>query len=349
MRKVLGIETSCDETAVAIVSEDGRILADCLLSQSEHIEFGGVVPEIAARAHLDSLDLLIEQSLIDSNLTIDDIDAIAVTAGPGLIGGVLVGVVTAKAIAAVNNKPIIAVNHLEGHALAARLSEKIEFPYLLLLASGGHCQLLIVEGVGNYKQLGTTLDDALGECFDKCAKLLGLGYPGGPLVEKTAAECKDIKKAIEKYKLPQPMVGKDNLDFSFSGMKTAVKRIADTLPETVDRNNAADICASFQYNVGEVIRDRVSRAIKEYKKLYPNHLAPALVVSGGVAANKFIRNILEEESKKNNIEFKAPPIKFCTDNGVMIAWAGMEKFLLGHKDDIDFPTYPRWPLDKQGR
>lgn len=347
MKKILGIETSCDETAAAIVGEDGQIFADCVLSQTEHLEYGGVVPEIAARAHLDSLDLLIEKSLSDSNLSLKDIDAIAVTAGPGLIGGVLVGVVTAKALAVVNDKPIIAVNHLEGHALAARITEDVKFPYLLLLASGGHSQLLIVEGVGKYKLLGSTLDDALGECFDKCAKLLGLGYPGGPAVEKMAANCKDIKKAIEKYKLPQPMVGKDGCDFSFSGLKTAVKRIIDLLPETVEKETATDICASFQYNVGEVIRDRVSHAINIYKNLYPENESPTIVVSGGVAANKYIRSIIEKESNKNNIEFKAPPIKLCTDNGVMIAWAGMEKFLLGHSDSIDFPTYPRWPLDNR--
>lgn len=347
MKKILGIETSCDETAAAIVTEDKQILANAILSQQEHCEFGGVVPEVAARAHLDHIDTMIEQALDEAKLELDDIDAISVTSGPGLIGGVLVGVVTAKAIASVTGKPLIPINHLAGHALVARINDDIKFPYLLLLVSGGHCQLLIVESANDYKLLGSTLDDALGECFDKSAKLLGLGYPGGPKVEKMALECSDQKAAIEKYPLPKPMVGKDNCDFSFSGMKTAVKRIIDTLPETVPASDAADLCYSFQYHVEKVLADRLKRAIKKYKELYPNMEEPTLVVSGGVAANKFLRQSIETIADKNGLKFSAPPLKLCTDNGVMIAWAGMEKFINGEiEEDIDFPVFPRWPLDK---
>ena len=351
MRKVLGIETSCDETAAAIVTEDKQILANVILSQQEHEEFGGVVPEVAARAHLDYIDTIIEKALSDANLTLEDIDAISVTSGPGLIGGVLVGVVTAKAIASVTNKPIIPINHLAGHALVARVSDSIEFPYLLLLVSGGHCQLLIAESANDYKLLGSTLDDALGECFDKSAKLLGLGYPGGPKVEKMAKNCTNPEEAIKKYLLPKPMVGKDNCDFSFSGMKTAVKRIIDTLPTEVPLKDAQDICYSFQYHVEKVLADRLKRAVKQYKELHPNLKNPTLVVSGGVAANKFLRASIEEIAKNNNLSFSAPPLKLCTDNGVMIAWAGMEKLINGDdiEEDINFPVYPRWPLDKNSK
>jgi len=347
MKKILGIETSCDETAAAIVTENKDILAHTVLSQQEHVEFGGVVPEIAARAHLDHIDNIIEETLKSAKLSLNEIDAIAVTSGPGLIGGVLVGVVTAKAISDVTGKPIIAVNHLEGHALTARVTEDVKFPYLLLLVSGGHCQLLIVEDVSKYKLLGATLDDALGECFDKSAKLLGLGYPGGPKIEKMALECKDQKEAVKKYPLPLPMVGKDNCDFSFSGLKTAMKRIIDTLPTVVPTEDAADICYSFQYHVEKIINDRLKRAIEKYRGLYPEIKNPYLVVSGGVAANKLIRASLEKSAAKYGFTFAAPPLKLCTDNGVMIAWAGMEKFLKGDiAKDINFPVYPRWPLEE---
>ena len=346
MKKVLGIETSCDETAVAIVTEDKQILSNLVLSQQEHIEFGGVVPEIAARAHLDHLDLMIKKSLDDNSMSLNDIDAIAVTAGPGLIGGVLVGVMTAKALAVVRKKPLIAVNHLEGHALTARLTNDVPFPYLLLLVSGGHCQILIVEGVGKYKQLGTTLDDAIGECFDKTSKLLGLGYPGGPEVEKMALECDDPKNAMSRFPFPTPLVGKDNCNFSFSGMKTAVKRAIDKLPNNIERQDAADICNSFQQSVSKVISDRLNRAIKKYLELYPEQKTPSIVIAGGVASNKVLRNTLENIAEEHNLNFAAPPLKLCTDNGVMIAWAGMEKFLLGKTDSLDFPVFPRWPLDE---
>lgn len=340
---VLGIESSCDETAVAVVTAERKILSHIVRSQSEHIIYGGVVPEVAARAHLYHLDTLIERALSEAAITLDDVSAIAVTAGPGLIGGVLVGAITAKAIAAVKKIPLIAVNHLEGHALTVRLVEDVSFPYLLLLVSGGHCQILIVDGVGKYKRLGTTLDDALGECFDKTAKLLGLGYPGGPAVEKLAAECKDPKAALLKFPLPLPMVGKEGSDFSFSGLKTAVKRIVDTWPEKIDRQDAADLCSAFQTTVAQVLEDRLSHAIEHYLSGGPK--SPTLVVAGGVAANEYIRTTLQTLCAEKGLRFAAPPLKLCTDNAAMIAWAGMERLNLGLVDGLDFPVYPRWPLD----
>ncbi len=345
MKKVLGIETSCDETAVAIVTEDRQLLANIVLSQKEHAAFGGVVPEIAARAHLAHVDTLVEEAMTKSGLKFTELDAIAVTAGPGLIGGVLVGVMTAKAIAAVHDLPLIAVNHLEGHALTARLTGDVPFPYLLLLVSGGHCQLLAVEGVGKYKRLGSTLDDAVGEAFDKTAKLLGLGYPGGPAVEKLAGECADKSAAAQKYPLPTPLLGKPGCDFSFAGLKTAVKRIVDTLPDPIERAVAADICASFQHSVGKIIIDRTARAIEKYRALYPDAMSPTLVVAGGVAANKTLRQGLETLAMQYKMAFAAPPLNLCTDNAAMIAWAGMERLKEGLTDALDFPVYPRWPLD----
>lgn len=343
MKTVLGIETSCDETAVAIVTEDRRILANLILSQQEHAAFGGVVPEVAARAHLHHIDTMVEEALRTARLSFKDIDAIAVTAGPGLIGGVLVGALTAKAIAAVHDIPLVAVNHLEGHALTVRLTEDVPFPYLLLLVSGGHCQLLIAQGVGRYRRLGTTLDDAAGEAFDKTAKLLGLGYPGGPAVEKMARECSDPARAIRLFPLPMPMVGKAGCDFSFSGLKTAVKRAVDKLPATIGRQDAADICYSFQRSVAAVLTDRTERAMKEYLALNP--ASPSLVVAGGVAANRMLREALENVCQKHGARFIAPPVKLCTDNAAMIAWAGVERLRLGLTNPLDFPIYPRWPLD----
>jgi len=347
MKKVLGIETSCDETAVAIVTEDKGLLANLILSQQEHAAFGGVVPEIAARAHLHHVDTMVKDALDKSGLGFSDLDAIAVTAGPGLIGGILVGVMTAKAIAAVHDIPLIAVNHLEGHALTARLTDDVSFPYLLLLVSGGHCQLLIVEGVGKYKRLGTTLDDAVGEAFDKTAKLLGLGYPGGPAVEKMARECADPGSAVEKFPFPSPLVGQDSCDFSFSGLKTAVRRTVDRLPDRIDRRDAADICSSFQHSVAKVINDRTERALKKYLSLHPGQKHPALVVAGGVAANQMLRGGLENLSKTCHVRFIAPPVGLCTDNAAMIAWAGLERLQAGLTDPPDFPVFPRWPLDPE--
>lgn len=348
MKKLLGIETSCDETAVAIVTDKKELLANLVLSQQEHNRFGGVVPEIAARAHLNHIDTLVTQALQEAHLTFQDLDAVAVTAGPGLIGGVLVGVMTAKAIAAVHDIPVIAVNHLEGHALTVRLTEDVPFPYLLLLVSGGHCQLLIVEDVGKYKCLGTTLDDAAGESFDKTAKMLGLAYPGGPAVEKTAQECKDTTLALAKFPLPTPMLGKPGCDFSFSGLKTAVKHTIDKLPSEIERADAADICHSFQHSVSAILNDRTEHAIKQYLALHPQQQYPSLVVAGGVAANKSLRHGLEALGKKYNMRFVAPPLKLCTDNAAMIAWAGMERLLRGLADPIDFRVYPRWPLESLG-
>jgi N6-L-threonylcarbamoyladenine synthase len=342
--KVLGIETSCDETAVAIVTDRKEILSNLVLSQKEHAIYGGVVPEVAARAHVAHMDVLVQRALDDTSLSFSDLDAIAVTAGPGLIGGVMVGVMTAKAIAAVRGLPLIAVNHLEGHALTARLIEDVAFPYLLLLVSGGHCQILIVEGVGKYKRLGGTIDDAVGEAFDKTAKLLGLGYPGGPAVEKLAAECTDHKAALEKYPLPRPMTGKDNCDFSFSGLKTAVRRIVERFPPgDIPRAEAADLCFSFQQAVADVLVDRVTRAIEIYKSLSP--AAPVLVVAGGVAANKYLGTSLRNLASGAGLHFVAPPMNLCTDNAAMIAWAGVERLSLGLTDAPDFPVHARWPLD----
>lgn len=336
---MLGIETSCDETAVAIVTGARDIRANMVLSQQEHKTYGGVVPEVAARAHLNHIDGLIAGALEKSGMTLDDIDAIAVTAGPGLIGGVLVGAVTAKAIAAVRGLPILAVNHLEGHALTARLTDDVPFPYLLLLVSGGHSQILMVEDVGKYKRLGSTIDDAVGEAFDKTAKLMGLGYPGGPAVERMAAQCKDIKAARARFPLPRPMLGKDGCDFSFSGLKTAVRRLVEDLPPgAVPQETAADICASFQATVAEILVDRLENALD----IAP---APSLVVAGGVAANKTLRAALEKLAAQRGLRFVAPPLNLCTDNAAMIAWAGIERFSRGLSDDINFPVHARWPLD----
>ena len=327
------------------MGEDRRILAHQVLSQREHLAYGGVVPEVAARAHLQHMDHLVEDSLREANVTLDDLSAIAVTAGPGLIGGVLVGVMTAKAIAQVRGLPLVAVNHLEGHALTVRLTdENVSFPYLLLLVSGGHCQLLVAKDIGEYTRLGTTIDDAVGEAFDKTAKLLGLGWPGGPAIEKLAAECTDVKAARAKYPLPRPMLGKPGCDFSFSGLKTAVRRVIDQFPAgDIPRADAAALCASFQETVADILRDRVKNALDEYMRLAP--AAPSLVVAGGVAANKRLRAVLEGMASERGLRFIAPPLKLCTDNAAMIAWAGMERFVRGMTDAPDFAVRARWPLD----
>lgn len=335
---VLGIESSCDETACALVNDKGDVLSSIVWSQyDEHRRFGGVVPEIAARAHLEKCDLLIKEMMQKAGKTFKDISAVAVAAGPGLIGGVLVGVMTAKAIALCHNLPFIAVNHLEGHALTARLSSPVNFPYLLLLTSGGHCQILIVEGVGKYKKLGATIDDSAGEAFDKVAKMLDIGYPGGPNLEKRAREGNP-----KKYDLPIPMRGRVGCDFSFSGLKTAVRFCIEKHPDMSEQDKS-DMCACFQTAVVKQIEDRLKNAIKTFKEIYPD--AKDLVVAGGVAANQVIRAKLQEIADKNGLIFSAPPIKLCTDNGVMIAWAGMERHKLGLHDSLDFKARPRWPLD----
>ena len=336
--RVLGIETSCDETAVAIVGSAapgpvGTILANVVYSQqTEHRRFGGVVPEIAARAHLERIDGLVEQALAEAGLDLDDLDAIAATAGPGLIGGVMVGVMAAKGLAFARGKPFLAINHLEGHALTVRLTEPVEFPYLLLLVSGGHCQLLTVRGPGDFTRLGTTIDDAVGECFDKTAKLLGLGFPGGPAVERLAADGDPQRVA-----LPRPMWRKPGCDFSFSGLKTAVRQRVEALAPG-DAQGRADVCASFQRTVGDVLADRCANALA----LAPS---PTLVVAGGVAANLYLRSRLEEVAARHGARLVAPPVRLCTDNGAMIAWAGVERLRLGLADGLDFRPRPRWPLD----
>lgn len=331
MEIVLGIESSCDETAAALLRADRTILAQRIASQDEeHRPYGGVVPEIAARAHAERLAPLIEATLADAGLELSDVSAIAATAGPGLIGGVMVGLVTAKALAMAADKPLIAINHLEGHALSPRLADaSLEYPYLLLLVSGGHCQLLKVEGVGQYRRLATTIDDALGEAFDKTAKILGLGYPGGPAVERLAAEG-DVKAVP----LPRPLLGSAEPHFSFAGLKSAVMRAKDT-----GVHKDADIAAAFQQAAIDCVIDRSTRAIAAAGEV------TALVVAGGVAANKAVRSALEGLAERNGLRFVAPPLPLCTDNAAMIAWAGIERLALGQSDPLDFAARPRWPLD----
>ncbi|WP_316976041.1 tRNA (adenosine(37)-N6)-threonylcarbamoyltransferase complex transferase subunit TsaD [Shumkonia mesophila] len=337
---VLGIETSCDETAAAVVNDGRRILGESLLSQLEaHEPFGGVVPEIAARAHLEYADHVVGQAMGRSGVTFADLDGVAAAAGPGLIGGVMVGVMTAKAIAAVHDLPFAAVNHLEGHALTARLTDDVAFPYLLLLVSGGHCQLLAVEGVGAYRRLGTTIDDSLGEAFDKTAKMLGLGYPGGPAVEKAA-----LAGNAARFALPRPMRGRPGCHFSFSGLKTAVRQTLMALPEgKLETADIADLCASFQAAAGDVVVERCGHAIRMVRQTHP--AIGTLVVAGGVAANAYLRGRLGELAKAESLRLVAPPQRLCTDNGVMIAWAGLERLRLGLADGLDFAPRPRWPLD----
>ena len=337
---VLGIETSCDETAAAVVDDRRRVLSERLLSQLDaHRPYGGVVPEIAARAHLDHLDRLIAETMAAAGIGFADLDGVAATGGPGLIGGVFVGVMTAKAIAAVHDKPFIAVNHLEGHALSVRLVQDVAFPYLLLLVSGGHCQLLIVEGVGRYRRLGTTIDDAVGEAFDKTAKMLGLGYPGGPAVE-AAAKAGDATR----FDLPRPLKGRPGADFSFSGLKTAVRHVIEGLPPgPLQERDVADIAAAFQAAVGEVLVDRCVNALEVFRDRHPK--GEALVVAGGVAANQYLRSCLSRLAAEKGVRLVAPPQELCTDNGQMIAWAGVERLKLGLTDGLDFAPRPRWPLD----
>jgi N6-L-threonylcarbamoyladenine synthase len=331
MSLILGLESSCDETAAAVVRSDRTILAHRLAGQEEaHRPFGGVVPEIAARAHVEMLTPLVEAALAEAGVALSEIDAIAATAGPGLIGGVMVGLVTGKALALAAGKPLIAVNHLEGHALSPRLADpSLEFPYLLLLVSGGHCQLLLVEGAGRYRRLGTTIDDAAGEAFDKTAKLLGLGFPGGPAVE--AAALKGDAKAVP---LPRPLVGSAEPHFSFAGLKSAVLRARDS-----GLHRPEDIAASFQQAVVDCLIDRTRRALAGIDG------ATALVVAGGVAANKAVRGALEALAAEHGLPFIAPPLWLCTDNAAMIAWAGAERYEAGLVDDLDVPARARWPLD----
>ncbi len=348
---VLGIETSCDETAVAIVSADKQILAHKILSQIDtHNEFGGVVPEIAARCHITHLDSLIAESLDEASLTVADLDGIAATTGPGLIGGLMVGVMTAKAMAKAAKKPFIAVNHLAGHALTARLNADVEFPFLLMLMSGGHCQILDVRSVADFKRLGTTIDDAAGEAFDKTAKLLGLGYPGGPAVEAAAKNGNP-----DRFKLPRPLLGRPGCDFSFSGLKSAVRRIAETCSAqrgALYEDDVADLCACFQSTMGRCLSDRLKRGMAIFRENHTmGQTSPArLVVAGGVAANSSLRETLESLCIDEHFTLYAPPMDLCTDNGAMIAWAGCEMMMADERytnaqDDQNVAPRPRWPLD----
>ena len=343
---ILGIETSCDETAAAIVSDDRKILSNLVLSQlKEHEQFGGVVPEIAARAHLDHLHTLIKAALHDAGLGFSDLNGVAATCGPGLIGGVMVGMMAGKAIAATRKIPFMGINHLEGHALTPRLTDDVKFPYLLLLISGGHTQILVVEDIGVYKRWGTTLDDAAGECFDKSAKLMGLPHPGGPNIEKTAAFCSDPAAAFLRFPLPRPMHGRPGCDFSFSGLKTAVRAHAQQLSQDdFTRENVAAISCSLQKAIGEILADRCKNAAKDFLRIY-HPKTPTLVVSGGVAANLEVRKNLETLATGLGMELKAPPLSLCSDNAAMIAWAGVERLQRGMIDTLDFKARPRWPLD----
>ena len=385
---VLGLETSCDDTAVGLVDDERHVLANCVASQTEaHKPYGGVVPEIAARAHLDLIDTLVKRALQESGKSFADLSAIAATCGPGLIGGVMVGAMTGKALAAVRGLPFIGVNHLEAHALTPRLTNELEFPYLLLLLSGGHSQILLVKGVGVYERLGGTIDDAVGECFDKGAKLLGLGYPGGPLIERAAAEGN-----ADAFDLPRPMLGREGCDFSFSGLKTALRQLvekqsnqqsgakpfplgrkvgwgvqqtpnigscSDPPPNLPPRGEEQDLfisqnmssnsenkifisnaAASLQAAITDILADRADHALQMAEAAKPT----ALVVAGGVAANQAIRAKLQTVAIKHGLPFVAPRLDLCTDNGAMVAWAGVERLRLGLTDSLDMASRPRWPL-----
>jgi N6-L-threonylcarbamoyladenine synthase len=340
---VLGIETSCDETAAALVHRDaagkGNILANLVRSQlSLHAEFGGVVPEIAARAHVELLDLLVAEALAEARIGWNMINGVAATAGPGLIGGLIVGVTTGKAIALARGLPFVAVNHLEAHALTPGLTHGLRFPYLLLLVSGGHTQLLIVKDVGSYTRLGTTLDDALGEAFDKAAKLLGLGYPGGPAVEECA------KRGRPTIALPRPMLRRTEPHFSLAGLKTALRHEA-MKRAPLSAQDIADLCASFQEAAAEVVGDRTRRAMELYVDALGADVQRTLVVAGGVAANQRLRAALTTVAAEQGFALILPPADLCTDNAAMVAWAGAERLARGLTDDLAAPARARWPLD----
>ncbi len=343
---MLGLESSCDDTAAAVVrhtvGQRGEILSSVALGQSDlHSEFGGIVPEIAARAHAEKLDIAVEQALMQAEIGLSKLDGVAVTAGPGLIGGVLSGVMCAKGIAAGAGLPLIGVNHLAGHALTPRLTDGFEFPYLMLLVSGGHCQFLIVKGADDFTRLGSTIDDAPGEAFDKVARMLGLPQPGGPAVEAEA------KAGVPgRFKFPRPLLDRPGCDMSFSGLKTAILRERNKLVEQhggLRRTDRADLCAGFQAAVVDVFAHKTRVALQAYLALSPSR--PALAVAGGVAANLAIRTALETVSAELDIQFSAPPMALCTDNGAMIAWAGIERFRAGLIDDLSLGARPRWPLD----
>jgi len=337
---ILGIETSCDETAVAVVADGSppTIRANLVQSQlAEHAPYGGVVPEVAARAHLDHLDRLIRAALVEAGLGLDDLDGVAAAAGPGLIGGLIVGTMAAKGIAWAAKKSFVAVNHLEAHALTARLIDNVAFPYLLLLVSGGHSQLLVCAGVGSYRQYGSTLDDAAGEAFDKSAKLLGLPQPGGPAIEAAARHGNP-----RRFPLPRPLAGREGCDFSFSGLKTAIReRILATDP--ADSETVADLAAAIELAICDALVDRTAAAVRRFRAEYPH--GASLIAAGGVAANARLRTRLAALANDSGLAFIAPPPALCTDNGAMIAWAGIERLRLGFADPLDAPVRPRWPLD----
>lgn len=350
---ILGIESSCDDTAAAVVRValdgaaprgPGAILSSVVWGQSAlHADFGGVVPEIAARAHAERLDICVEAALSEAGLTLAQIDGVAATAGPGLIGGVLSGVMTAKGLAFAAGLPFIGVNHLEGHALTPRLSDGLDWPYLLLLVSGGHCQILAVNGLGRYRRLGGSIDDAPGEAFDKIAKHLGMGFPGGPEVERAAAAGDHAR-----FPLPRPLLDRPGCDMSFSGLKTALRRHADALAEAqggLTAQDRADLCAAFQTAVAETLAEKTARAMALFRDACPAS-APALAVAGGVAANGAVRAALTARAEAQGFAFVAPPLRLCTDNAAMIAWAGAERFARGERSGMDLPARPRWPLDE---
>ena len=340
--KILGIESSCDDTAAAVVASDGpndgEILSSVVIGQSElHAEFGGVVPEIAARAHTEKLDIAARQALQAAGLTLSDIDAVAVTAGPGLIGGVLAGVMFAKGLAAGAGLPLVGVNHLAGHALTPRLTDGLSFPYLVLLVSGGHCQFLKVNSSQDFQRLGGTIDDAPGEAFDKVARLIGLPQPGGPAVEESATTGN-----ASRFALPRPLLDREGCDLSFSGLKTAVLRARDELIDAqggLTTADKSDLSASFQSATADVLAEKSRRAIDQAGQI------TGFAVAGGVAANRSIRAALESVCNGAGVRFLAPPLDLCTDNGAMIAWAGIEAFRAGHRDGFDLIARPRWPLD----
>jgi N6-L-threonylcarbamoyladenine synthase len=344
---ILGIESSCDDTAAAVVRHRPGALPEILASVVEgqtalHAPFGGVVPEIAARAHAERLDLCTEQALAASGVTLAQIDAVAVTAGPGLIGGVLSGVMFAKGLAAGAGLPLIGVNHLAGHALTPRLTDGIDYPYLMLLVSGGHCQFLTVRGPEDFTRLGGTIDDAPGEAFDKTAKLLGLPQPGGPAVEQAA-----LTGDSRKFALPRPLLDRPGCDMSFSGLKTAVLRARDAVIEQhggLRVQDRADLCAAFQAAMADVLTEKTARALRQHMAAHPE--APVFALAGGVAANLPIRAALEQLCAANGVRFLAPPMRLCTDNAAMIAWAGIERFRSGARDDMTLAARPRWPLDQ---
>ncbi|MEL7202572.1 MAG: tRNA (adenosine(37)-N6)-threonylcarbamoyltransferase complex transferase subunit TsaD [Pseudomonadota bacterium] len=341
-RFFLGLETSCDDTGAAIVSDDREILSNIVVDQAAlHDAFGGIVPEIAARAHTEKLDVAVQLALDEAELKLSDVDAIAVTSGPGLIGGVLSGVMMAKGLAAGLNKPLIGVNHLAGHALTPRLTHDVSFPFLLLLVSGGHCQLLIVKAADHFVRLGGTIDDAPGEAFDKSARLLGLPQPGGPNIERLAQE-----GDASSVPLPRPLLDREGCDMSFSGLKTALRRERDRLVAQqggLYRKDQANLAASFQQAVADVLKEKTKRAVAMYLQSQPS--VPVLAVAGGVAANTVIRGVLEAIAEENGLGFVAPPLPLCTDNAAMIAWAGVELDAVRagcHEGPV---ARPRWPLD----